>query len=368
MNPATLALIQVSAILAAFGVVAHGLLSKPEDRIGQVGPTIFMFLLYIGLALLVGYRDPRVGTDTAVYKEVVWPSILRSSSYSTYLQDQAGVSVGGEMYYHFIKWVGQLVTNLMLFHVAILFLALWWFATEIRRGQEYLLSAYWLLGLPFWSLTINILRAGLCVAMILLAIAFLRRGKTFWAFGWMLLGITFHYSAAVCLVAFAIAKVVKRRKTLEFAMVILTTVLALLSMAGTDKVIVSTIMNHFGISLQAIEVFYQTGFRWDFAFYNIAAYCLLRPVEPRCEGDEFEFCETLLRIYLVLCGFFFIAFQFPYSDRVGMYSWLLIPILCFVEATGISIRRGGPRKLRILALTALSVAVHFKNILSPGVV
>ncbi len=353
-------------MLGALGVVMHGVLARPEDHPGKVGPTIFMLLMYITLALLIGYRDPRVGTDTEVYKAVVWPSIQNSPSYMAYIQDQTGVSVGGEMYFHFIKWVGQFVDNFMLFHVVILFAALWWFAAAVHKGREYLLSAYWLLSLPFWSLSINILRAGLCVAMLLLAIASLRKGKGIWAFVWMILGISFHYSAIVCLAAFAVAKMVKRRRNLEFALIGVTVHLALLSVVGIDKMVVTSVVEHFGLNIQVIDIFYQTGFRWDFALYNLAAYYLMRPVENAHVDDEYEFCDILLKIYLVLCGFFFVAFQFPYSDRVGMYSWLLIPIVCFVESTRVSEYGGIQRKLRVLALTAMSMAVQLKGILYPG--
>lgn len=37
--------------------------------------------------------------------------------------------------------------------------------------------------------------------------------------------------------------------------------------------------------------------------------------------------ETFLVLYILLTSFFVLAFKMPYSDRFGILSWVLIPIV-----------------------------------------
>ena len=73
------------------------------------------------------------------------------------------------------------------------------------------------------------------------------------------------------------------------------------------------------------ETTYKIGFRPDFVGYNTMFLVLF-----------FMFIKStnfkgifLLKIYILTSAIFFFNFYIPFSDRFGLYSWVIIPLLFY---------------------------------------
>jgi hypothetical protein len=71
---------------------------------------------------------------------------------------------------------------------------------------------------------------------------------------------------------------------------------------------------------------YQTGFRVTFALYN-TFFLLLFLYFRKVSQTRAIIRESLLKLYIGSSCIFFLWFAIPFSDRVGAYSWQLIPLL-----------------------------------------
>ena len=71
---------------------------------------------------------------------------------------------------------------------------------------------------------------------------------------------------------------------------------------------------------------YGVGFKLSFVLFNsFFLFCFLFK-RKKSVIDKSD--EMLLKLYLINSSIFFLYFYFPYSDRVGMLSWIfLIPLI-----------------------------------------
>ncbi len=69
---------------------------------------------------------------------------------------------------------------------------------------------------------------------------------------------------------------------------------------------------------------YNTGFRPGFAVFNLVFALFFYMY-----SNHLNITDQLFRLYILLTCLFFACFQIPFSDRVGGYSWNLIPFLSY---------------------------------------
>src|SRR5690625_2341324 len=69
---------------------------------------------------------------------------------------------------------------------------------------------------------------------------------------------------------------------------------------------------------------YRIGFRADFALFNTFFLFIFLFINKKTKDDQYK---DLLIYYILSSCVFFLSFQIPYSDRIGLFSWFTIPIL-----------------------------------------
>jgi len=93
------------------------------------------------------------------------------------------------------------------------------------------------------------------------------------------------------------------------------------------------------------ETKYRTGFRLDFVLYNsLFLFLFLKFSSLKNNTDLF-----LIKYYILASIVFFFNFNIPFSDRIGVYSWIVIPLLLF-NTINLSFPK---KKLYVLSLVTL---------------
>jgi hypothetical protein len=95
--------------------------------------------------------------------------------------------------------------------------------------------------------------------------------------------------------------------------------------------------------------FYEVGFRLNFVIFNsffafIGHYLYVNRAEL-----SFKYYNTIYFSFLLLSSVFFLSFDFSYSDRSGLLSWILIPLL-LVPFDNFIIIKNGTFKVFILCI------------------
>ena len=76
----------------------------------------------------------------------------------------------------------------------------------------------------------------------------------------------------------------------------------------------------------AEEFGYRIGFRPDFVLFNTLFFLLgIYIYKNKLEKKERLF--VVLKFYVLTSVVFFLSFYFPYSDRMGIISWIFIPLI-----------------------------------------
>ena len=91
-----------------------------------------------------------------------------------------------------------------------------------------------------------------------------------------------------------------------------------------NKIFVDKISNYSSVDLDS----YKIGFRPDFFIFNVFfAIVGFYGYKYYDKKNENLFYKRTYNMYLMLSGVFFLMFNSGYSDRYGIFSWVLIPIL-----------------------------------------
>ena len=77
------------------------------------------------------------------------------------------------------------------------------------------------------------------------------------------------------------------------------------------------------------ESLYITGFKVQFvAFNSFFLFLFIYIYEQINKLQVFHDYKVYLKYYILSSSVFFLMFHIPYSDRVGLMSWVVIPVLC----------------------------------------
>lgn len=295
----------------------------------------YYLLAYIVLVCVVTYfigmRGQSIGSDTVAY--------LKYFDYVKYGEGFVGVERAGaeriEIGFYWLTKIITYFTDSKSKYLSIIFLIEFIGFTLVLRNKDnqfkqYLFFALVWLSYPFfYSITLNALRQGLAFVFVIYAIDAKQKNKIYTTYALLLLGMLFHYTTLIYIVCF-IALEFKPKYITLFWLWCLSVILAFYGVAEAVSYFVLKHVfkysSHFVSYLNpSMNENYAVGFRWHFIAFSalpIAYYFLVRKHDEKNHTQK-----IIIQLYLLLNIFYLYALGFPYSDRIGLTSWLLIPLM-----------------------------------------
>lgn len=288
------------------------------------------FLLFIIIAVVFGFRDSDIGSDTEMYK---W-------QFLTYSNVDFGIQVA---FKYFIILTHFFTENYhyFLFAVSLLYVSIifWSINIYIKNFEaNFLLVGFAFVSLIFFiQLGINIIRQGVSLAFVLLAISYYIKDRNNIK-SWLLpfiVAIGFHATSAIILFLFFIILLLKRI-TLNYYYLWYFILLGI-SAVGGSILSLGSFLNYFlvidskradfYVKDQGTDGEFVVGFKAQFAVFNTIFLIIFSLINYKLLKNENENYKLLLKYYMFISGVFFMMFQIPYSDRWGIMSWITIPFL-----------------------------------------
>lgn len=319
--------------------------------------SVFCFIVF-------GYRDYAVGTDTFRYfRAFEW---LSTATYEQALARFAGTDIGfyllSKVLVDAVGIRGTFVAFALYLGGAILYLV------QTLNKNAVVPTLLLFLSLPiFYNLGMNVLRHGTAIAFLFIGTSYLLR-RRFWVTGAWFIGAVFMHAASViyiaaCLVALKVAM------PWLLGMMLVSTVLAtqgfglhhIDALVGFE-IVGAVVGDRFDEYIAGIgSNRYRTGFRLDFFLYTVAPMLLIAVSTRFTLRGLINWAprrDFLLRVYIIVSSIFFLSFQYPYSDRVGAFAWILIPLLIGIEEKNEN-RRGVHAITRNVGVAVIVVANIF---------
>lgn len=314
--------------LAAYMVLRVTVVGQKSPYSVWIDRFIIGVFVVFGVAV-AGFRPYEVGEDTLRYMATF--ERLSTWSFTEVWKEYAGRD---PLFYLFSKVLvgllgvrGTFVTYSLVFCFAIVYAA-----KRLATSQRTLALLLYISCFPFYSLGLNVMRSSVSMAAILVAISLVPRRKWVAVGASILLAVAFHQSALVFCAGLAAAYLLSMR--MAVGVWVVSVVLAFTGY-GVDTLVVlmgEQLQSILGLNslariLKAAEyVDYRTGFRFDFFLFSVFPLLVAYGVHKTSTITS-ETTRFVLRLYLMLNAFFLVAVSIPYSDRIALFSWTLIPIL-----------------------------------------
>lgn len=277
----------------------------------------YLILIWIPIsAVFIGGRSVEVGTDTISY------ALMYERATNNYSYEYFEVEI---FFYFYLKLLSTFNSfSFFLYTTYLVFiLCLTYFLKKISQFYGVILILYFSTFF-FYSLSINIIRNGLSFPFWLLGFYYFTRKENFKMLTCFLVSILLHKSAFFVFIMVPLVRKLSI-KTLIFTWAIVSS----LSLVNLDPI--KSLISSIGL-LDDIFLYskyinnsdseYLTGFRFTFWLINasVIAYALLAKVK----NSNFVNWFKLFILLSILAVF---SFQYPYSDRMNLFSWFLIPVL-----------------------------------------
>lgn len=319
------------------------------------------WLLIVILSYVIGTRDINIGTDTITYSYIY--DSVEGLSFSMWFNSI--LILGTEPLFKalmiFGHHIGGFQVTLCLISALTLFLS---FIFSIRLSRLlgdsnpaaifccYLVSFY-CLGQQY-----NIIRAGLAAPLILNFYLSLYQRKKLSASVYGILALGVHFSSAIplalALIAFFWNFSIKKGLLMFFGSMFL-------SFIGIGAMNISFLVNMDNDKVQSYvgsqNTMYKVGFRAGFALFNTVVYFLSRWLS--CKNTYLPFFEFLLRLYVLSSSLFFSWFLIPYSDRIGAFSWNIMPFMIYIALWYRIPKKKLARVMSFLIIYSINLGISF---------
>lgn len=213
------------------------------------------------------------------------------------------------------------------------------------------LSAFYI-----FSQQINIIRAGLAAVFILnFYLSFFERKKKS-SIVYAILSIGIHFSSALPLAVAVLCRFWKFSRKTGIIIFMVFLILAffdwgILDIPGIKDSSFAKVSTYTNLKFED----YNTGFRGGFAVFNLFflyVFYLLWKKRDYLYSD-------LFRLFIILSCVFFISFQIPYSDRIGAFSWNIVPFLSLIGFDNKFTRKGNlNRIICYLFIASISIGLN----------
>jgi hypothetical protein len=308
--------------------------AESNHFVKRAASILFYALLFIHAIYFFGYRDISIGTDTENYVNNILPAIRLSDSlfdYNLYSAEKM------EPAFYYLTKLFSFFYDYRPYLVGISLIFVTGFMLAFYRHYNFddAVPFLFFLGSSFFfhSLGVNIIRNGLSLASVFLMLHYLSQRRWVYATLFALLSIGFHISALLFL-AILLGAYFFKNIYFYYAFYFFSIVLAFfefdisnfLASINIGEGILQTKLSSQAAKLS--DEGYQTGFRLDFVIY-CTAYLFPIWVYKRMYGFRDATYNLIERLYLTYTAIFYLYFQIPFSNRIGLYGWMLIPLLLF---------------------------------------
>ena len=292
-----------------------------NEQINRVLIIIVLGLFFV----LFGFRNSNVGADTKVYY-YLYDQFSDMPISLDYISSDIGFII-------FVKLVSIFGLDYFLPLCSFLYLLpIAYVLLKTKASNKFILLFCLLSQFYFVSLGINIMRQGIALSMIILSLYFYRKERFNLVLFYQLLAVSFHSSVILVPVLFYLCK---RCISLKYSLYILlgTVIISIFGLTIISKLVNIDVLNGFYESrlAQYVEsdndLGYKIGFRYDFFLFNlfflVIGYRFVKKENEYLSG----FYILILKTYILLTSIFVLMFNFPYSDRFGVLSWVFIPYI-----------------------------------------
>jgi len=300
-----------------------------ENKYARSYDNMLSGYIVLGSIALFGLRGWDIGTDTAHYVKMFF-KMSNFSQLSNAINH--GPLAPKDPGFSLLLFYAEKYLNLRIFFIMVatlfvipLYIAIRRMATINRSVMLFGFACFYY----FPLLGINVIRQGLCLSFVILAFTILKNWslKNFLIFLLLvLIGLSFHISGVIVVVFYFIARLI-RINSLYYVVLAITAVLARMSLGLVNLPIIGPMIAlndridaysaglgtqpPSGLQLSKI-VYHSAVFFW--AYYNLNKL-----------NDSFY--NHIFRLFIALTSFYFLCLNMSYSDRFGVLSWILTPIL-----------------------------------------
>jgi hypothetical protein len=343
-------------LVALFSLIIATQEDVKNNRVSNKLSNKLLFVAAVAFIILYSLRGTNIGDDT--------------SSYLYTFNDYASFSFNSSIFlYYIFKTLHQfdLQFQFFLLMMSVLFIGIL-SVSIIRNGKIFksnplLIFFSFISMFYFQSLGINIIKQGVSISFLLLAIVnyqLFRNKKLLWIIPFIL-SILFHFTSAIAVFSYICILYFKNVKTKSYYLFYLgCLVLSLLSISFLNVkdylsfLIIDT--NKAEGYLSGVDEVYTIGFKTQFVAFNTVFLLLFIYIKSYVVQNSYY--DNVLKYYLVLSGVFFLTFQIAYSDRWGLFSWIVIPVLVAPIFSS-----NFPKKIQtITCLGFILIFVFFENL------
>lgn len=303
------------------------LISQKDKFIRNDKGLLITFVVF--LIIFIGTRERYIGMDTINYYNFYFiPVTTQVSSYFEVFTRLKSDFLF-EVLMSFSFWHRNF--KLFLLTVAIVMnISLYVFVRKFtgfgKKGSSLILFLTLASSFSFMSIEINVLRNGLSICFILLSIYSILEKDTKKFIIYIIIAYLFHRTAIIpTVLILAITFFDKIKIKYYLAFYVLAILASLVGFGFHALPFLAALGSEDLKSLSFVgDTTYKIGFRYDFVLYNTFFLVLFLKLTNWNTRDLF-----LIKYYVLSSTIFFFNFYIPFSDRFGVYSWFIIPLLLF---------------------------------------
>ncbi|UAY37202.1 EpsG family protein [Moraxella osloensis] len=290
----------------------------------------FTIIIILLLILITGYRAQSVGADTENYYILLW-------------QDTPEIKFDNEFLFplisKFLQFFAFDYTAFLLLIASLFFIFIYkslenytrFYKANILMAQFSFMSFFF-----FSSMSMNVIRQGVSLSIILYSFTLLlKNDNKYKVFIFLILAISFHLTSIIPVFLIFISYYLssKQDKIIYF-LIIIYFIALYLAFIDIGLLNISPILsnalgnNNKNIYINGETYDYVVGFKPQFAAFNTFFLFIASYVRKNLTNQVLKKQYDVIFIYYILASsVFFLAFQLPFSDRWGLFSWVIIPFL-----------------------------------------
>jgi len=288
-----------------------------------------LIVLITFIILFSGTRNYNIGTDTYNYFHYFYLKGIKISGFYDFFK-----TFNTDFLFKVIMYIVFPFKSFMLFLFTvsvIMNVSLYKFARKFtdygKSGSSLLLFLTIASSFVFINYQINTIRNGLAIPFIFFGIYYVIQNEYKYAFLYLLIAFLFHRTTLIPIACILLVLISGKIKYKYFIIIYIIAIGLAASGFGFDKLTFLANIGNDDFSKLAFqgENEYRTGFRMDFVLYNslfLLFFIKFSNLKNRTD-------LVLIKYYILTSIIFFFNFNIPYSDRIGNYSWIVIPLLLF---------------------------------------
>jgi hypothetical protein len=295
-----------------------------QNKLGQY----LVFFPLISLIILVGFRAYDVGTDTGNYLNILWYETLE-------------VDFNGDFLFSLIALVLRFFDlNFSYFLLLISFLFYIFTYKSLKNYTDIyesnlLISFFSCMSFFFYlSMSINVIRQGVSLSILLFAYSlWVGKKNNILILFFILLSLAFHLTSIIPILIFISSIAISKFRSLNL-LILIYFLFVILSYFNYGFLNFSSIFldflgddRHAGyFSEESSE--YIIGFKPQFVIFNTFFLLVSLYIKNKLSDSHLLTQYNILVSYYIIASIvMFMAFQLPFSDRWGLFSWCAIPLL-----------------------------------------